>query len=325
MPGFTEHFNIPYPLAGDPMYLGAAQMEALAKKVDSTMVTVNGIVGPQGPQGPQGPKGDEGPRGERGVGLRLAGRVATYADLPPTASVGDAFVVESDGLLYVWAGGFPAEGDGEDLQGAPGPEGPQGPAGPGVPAGGNVGDVLVKSSGADFDTAWTANAVSATVYRTSAQTIPNATDTLVSFQQFKWTTGPITTAIEGIKVDQPGLYFIEAVWPWPTSMVGLRNIKVLKNSTTSAGTIAGSDYLSVNWDNTSRVTTVAQLDADDVLRVMVAQDSGGSMQSGTALKGTDVGRLTVTQIAPLVTPPAARSTNNPLMTSATLEPLEPKE
>jgi hypothetical protein len=38
--------------------------------------------------------------------------------------------------------------------GARGPEGPQGDPGPGVPVGGITGDVLIKQSGTDYDTAW---------------------------------------------------------------------------------------------------------------------------------------------------------------------------
>ena len=54
MPQYTPNYKIPYPTAGDPIHQGAAQMEALAKKVDSTMIGVSGIPGPAGPQGPQG-------------------------------------------------------------------------------------------------------------------------------------------------------------------------------------------------------------------------------------------------------------------------------
>lgn len=67
MPNFTPNFRIPYPVAGDPVYLGAQQMEALAKKVDSTMKSVNGIQGPAGPAGPAGPRGPQGIQGPPGT------------------------------------------------------------------------------------------------------------------------------------------------------------------------------------------------------------------------------------------------------------------
>jgi hypothetical protein len=44
---------------------------------------------------------------------------------------------------------------GAGVQGPKGDTGPTGPAGPGVPAGGAAGDLLVKNSGTNYDTAWT--------------------------------------------------------------------------------------------------------------------------------------------------------------------------
>lgn len=69
MPRYTPNYKIPYPVDGDPIYQGAAQMKALAEKVDSTMTGVSGKPGPQGntgPRGPAGPAGEPGPAGERG-------------------------------------------------------------------------------------------------------------------------------------------------------------------------------------------------------------------------------------------------------------------
>lgn len=40
MTQYTSNYAIPYPTSGDPVHLGASQMEALAKKVDTTMKTV---------------------------------------------------------------------------------------------------------------------------------------------------------------------------------------------------------------------------------------------------------------------------------------------
>lgn len=95
-----------------------------------------GPIGPQGPAGetgPQGPQGPSGAKGEDGQGIAIAGSVATYSDLPTTATAGDGYLVQADGLLYIWDGTrFPADGDGVAFQG---PQGPQGPAGDTGPAG----------------------------------------------------------------------------------------------------------------------------------------------------------------------------------------------
>lgn len=77
-----------------------------------------------------GPKGDKGDRGEPGAGLKITDSVATYQDLPTTLEyidAGSAYVVRSDGQLYIWNGyEFPPEGQGSQFEG---PQGPQGEPG----------------------------------------------------------------------------------------------------------------------------------------------------------------------------------------------------
>ena len=110
------------------------QLEAL------TGVTYNsggGIVGPQGPIGPQGPQGIQGVQGvqgETGAALTVLG---SYPDLtaflagaggsPGTA--GTAWIIESDGSLYVWNTATNTWDDVGDLQGPQGIQGIQGPQG----------------------------------------------------------------------------------------------------------------------------------------------------------------------------------------------------
>lgn len=80
-----------------------------------------------------GPKGDKGDRGEPGAGLKITDSVATYQDLPTTLEyidAGSAYVVRSDGQLYIWDGyEFPPEGQGSQFEGPQGPQGPQGEPG----------------------------------------------------------------------------------------------------------------------------------------------------------------------------------------------------
>lgn len=88
----------------------------------------------RGPQGLQGIQGIQGPKGDDGTGIAIAGSVATYDDLPDDLTAGDAgdgYLVEEDGLLYIWSGtAFPSDGNGVAFQGPQGPEGPEGPEGP---------------------------------------------------------------------------------------------------------------------------------------------------------------------------------------------------
>lgn len=91
---------------------------------------IKGPKGDPGVQGPQGLQGPQGPAGVDGKGVEIAGSVPTYGDLPTTLTATDAgkgYLVDADGLLYVWDGvAFPANGAGTEFVG---PEGPQGPAG----------------------------------------------------------------------------------------------------------------------------------------------------------------------------------------------------
>jgi hypothetical protein len=96
--------------------------------------------------------------------LNILGTVANAAALPGSASTGDVYQAEDTGVFYVWDGS--AWDNLGTLVGPAGPAGATGPTGPagadgtdgtdgvGVPVGGTTGQVLKKSSGTDYDTAW---------------------------------------------------------------------------------------------------------------------------------------------------------------------------
>lgn len=98
------------------------------------LTSIRGPMGEQGPMGPEGPQGVQGPAGQDGGSVEIAGQVNTYADLPAgltEAHAGDGYLVDADGLLYVWNGtSFPADGAGVEFRGPQGPQGPQGEVGP---------------------------------------------------------------------------------------------------------------------------------------------------------------------------------------------------
>lgn len=77
--------------------------------------------------GNTGPQGDPGPAGES---IEIAGSVATYGDLPDDLTSGDAgkgYLVEADGLLYIWDGtAFPTNGNGVAFKGDKGDPGNDG-------------------------------------------------------------------------------------------------------------------------------------------------------------------------------------------------------
>ena len=70
--------------------------------------TVTGPTGPQGVQGisgPTGPTGAQGPTGPQGTSINVKGSVEEVGNLPSTGnSVNDAYIVQSDGNLWIWDG-----------------------------------------------------------------------------------------------------------------------------------------------------------------------------------------------------------------------------
>lgn len=98
---------------------------------------IQGIQGPQGPQGIQGETGIQGPAGAAGTSISFKGSVANPGLLSSSNNAfNDAYVVDSDGDLYVWNGSawfdvgqiVGPQGP-QGIQGIQGPEGPQGPQG----------------------------------------------------------------------------------------------------------------------------------------------------------------------------------------------------
>jgi hypothetical protein len=182
------------PATGEPgeAYIVAGDLY-LWDTVSSTYVNRGPIQGPQGPAGPKGDTGDTGPQGIQGVQgeTGLQGPKGDDGDPGPQGEQGipgptgaqgpqgETGPQGEQGLQGEPGAAGPAGSQG--IQGEPGPQGatgvtgpkgdkgdtgdagpagetgPQGatgPAGPGVPVGGTSGQVLTKSSGTDYATAW---------------------------------------------------------------------------------------------------------------------------------------------------------------------------
>ncbi len=121
------------PLASDIRDLWAA-LEAI--ELTPGPQGEQGPVGETGPQGIQGPQGDPGPKGDAG-------------DVGPQGPPGAAGPKGDPG-----SDGAPGADGLDGVDGIQGPPGSTGPAGPGVAAGGATGQVLAKTSSADYATAW---------------------------------------------------------------------------------------------------------------------------------------------------------------------------
>ena len=115
-------------------YGGSAALQAMNEwyTMQDVLDTVGqGTVGPQGPQGEQGIQGIQGVQGETGAALTVLG---SYPDLTAfnagaggsPGAPGTAWIIESDGSLYVWNTATTAWEDVGDLQGPQGVQGIQG-------------------------------------------------------------------------------------------------------------------------------------------------------------------------------------------------------
>jgi len=97
----------------------------------------SGPQGPQGIQGEQGPQGVQGPQGiqgETGAALTVLGSYPNLAAFQAGAGgspgeAGEAWLIESDGSLYIWNTATNLWEDVGDLQGPQGIQGVQGPQG----------------------------------------------------------------------------------------------------------------------------------------------------------------------------------------------------
>lgn len=93
----------------------------------STGPTGPSVTGATGPTGVTGPTGSLGPTGPAGTSVTIQGSVATSGDLPGSGNVGDGYIVEDTGNLWVWNGS--AWVDAGTIKGPTGSVGPTGPTG----------------------------------------------------------------------------------------------------------------------------------------------------------------------------------------------------
>ena len=132
----------------------------------------NGATGPQGEPGadgatgPQGPKGDAGAQGDIGE-TGAQGPKGDDGTTGPQGPKGDDGAPGAQGPK----GDAGAQGD----TGPKGDAGEQGEPGPGVIAGGLAGQLLMKNSSTDYDTAWTVPPIATVTVVTGSEPRPVAT------------------------------------------------------------------------------------------------------------------------------------------------------
>lgn len=121
--------------------------------------------------------------------------------------------------------------------------------------------------------------------RTSTQGIPTNAITFVQFQAVEHDSMPdglAQWALGGdVTVRKPGVYLIDATWPWAGSSVGfLRTMYVYKNGSAAGDIIAIDVRPASGGDTINNVIIKKRLAAGDTLRIAVFQDTGAVSNSG---------------------------------------------
>ena len=169
-----------FPITGSPTRPTTASVVVTATQVMYTQV---GPTGPQGPQGNQGAQGAQGPQGNQGAQGAASIVAGPQGNQGAQGAQGPQGNQGAQGAASTVAGPQGPQGD----QGALGPQGnqgAQGAAGPGVPAAGTANQLLVKNSGTDYDTTWTATPTvdALTITSTGTKTITTPGTELVTSQ-----------------------------------------------------------------------------------------------------------------------------------------------
>lgn len=89
-----------------------------------------GLQGERGGDGRRGPPGSAGERGPMGQGIVIRGYAPSFAELPPTAEIGDGYIVGRDLLIYIGVSAWQNMGEIRGPQGERGVQGNQGEIGP---------------------------------------------------------------------------------------------------------------------------------------------------------------------------------------------------
>jgi hypothetical protein len=181
----------------------------LTKFVQDTASEIVGPPGPQGNPGPQGPQGNEGPQGiqgETGAALTVLGSYPDLASFLAGAggspgNPGEAWLIESDGSLYIWNTATNTWEDVGDLQGPQGIQGIQGPQGEqGIQGVQGIQGIQGAAGGFGY---------LGSFYDTTNQTgVANSVLTMNIGNSDAWNSGVSITSGNRISIANPGVYNI---------------------------------------------------------------------------------------------------------------------
>ena len=144
---------------------------------------------------------------------------------------------------------------------------------------------------------------------TAGQSIPNATDTLVSWGSESKNTGFTTTATT-IEIPEAGDYLINFQWQWANNAIGIRGLKITNNSVTvSTGSILSNTFPTVSNNEAAHgIAAVIDFAGGEVLRAYVFQSSLGALSGGGPYFGDIRGRWQVAKMHDSFPPALEQST-----------------
>lgn len=120
------------------------------------------------------------------------------------------------------------------------------------------------------------------VYRSTTQSIANATDTQVVFNATGWdesATGLAMARTDGIIIRRDGRYVVSAFWPWAVGLAGRRhNMKV--THTTAANAIYAASGQFHAWENIDTIAFARGFVVGDIIKLTVAHDHGSALNGG---------------------------------------------
>jgi hypothetical protein len=273
------------------------ELEALKRQGGS-----QGPAGPQGEPGPQGPKGDKGDPGDQGP-AGADGEQGLPGEQGPQGIQGPPGLDGAQGPQGIpgqdGAQGPAGQDGAQGLQGEQGPQGIQGPPGQdgangqGVPTGGTTGQVLTKTSNADFATSWQSpssgsdpwtyvrlgsdfSATASTAQNVTGFSFTPAANTRYEFEAMLMTR--TATATVG---PRPGL-------AWPTGMsdgvASIRQTSAAGTEVQQHGNIAGAILAPVgglptttgSWPASIRGMVVAGASPSGAVQVQLASETAGT-------------------------------------------------
>ena len=119
--------------------------------------------------------------------------------------------------------------------------------------------------------------------KTGTQSIPNATNTVVTHAATVYSAGGFTADGNGITVPHKGLYLVIGASAFS---LGSGNLRYITVSGSTSGSLAQVRYQPLtNYQTTMRVQTVTPLVAGETVSLEVYQNSGGALDCGASVPG----------------------------------------